>query len=89
MREFCLYMYVHAEQCLASRLFPPQKSGFSPVRGFATGFFSWWRCGRTSSELGISLPPAQLCVQVLFVVVVSGSGVLYCTPLFYISMLCV
>ena len=32
MRVFCLYMYVHAE------LFPP-KSGFSPVRGFATGFF--------------------------------------------------
>ena len=39
MRVFCLYMYVHAEQCLASRLFFPPKSGFSPVRGFATGFF--------------------------------------------------
>ena len=34
-----VFMYVHAEQCLASRLFSPQQSGFSPVRGFATGVF--------------------------------------------------
>ena len=92
MRVFCLYMYVHAEQCLVSRLFPPPpKCGFSPVRGFAIGFFSWWRCVGTSSELGVSCPPppppppAQLGVQVLFVV----SGVRILCVVLQCSMLCV
>ena len=72
---------MHAEQCLVSRLFSPQKVDSPLLEGFATGVFSSLRCGRTSSNLGVSLPPAQLCVQV-----VCGCGArISCVVLHYVG----
>ena len=79
-----LYMYVHAEQCLVSRLFSPQKVDFPLVEGLPQGFFSWCMCRRTSSELGVSLPPAQLCVHV-----VCGCGVRILCVVLHVVCVCV
>ena len=65
MRVFCLYMYVHAEQCLVSRLFFPPKSGFSPVRGFATGVFLGGGVGASLQNKVLVSPCSVSCLGVV------------------------
>ena len=51
---------------------------FPLLEGLPQGVFYWLRC--TSSELGVSLPPAQLCVQVVLW--------LWCQDLVCCALLC-
>ena len=57
----------------------------SPARGFATGFFSWGSVGSLLPNIGLSLPPAQLCVFRccgLIMFLLSVGAVIYCVVLF-------